>query len=202
MPIRLPKKNGNSTEMSPICRSRRALYAIRLQMSRPKLSVPSTWPGLSGGRNASVKRCSIGSYGVRSGAKIAASTTIVSSTTPVTKAGLSWVLRRRTAMSIGFGATTGSAPPSSALSLIRDPRVEDRVGKVDDEVDQDHEECADHRDGLHDGVVPPADGRDQELSRARDREHCLDDDRAADEEAELQTEDRDGREQGVPQHVA
>src|ERR1700716_1745062 len=127
--------NGKSTEKRPICRSSRVLYAIRLQMSRPKLSVPRMWPGLNGGRNESVNSCAIGSYGVSRGAAIATRTTRPRSPRPVISVGLSPIVRARTT-----GATRVSCvdPTPIAFSLIGDSRIEERVGKVDDEVHDDH----------------------------------------------------------------
>src|SRR2546430_798653 len=163
MPRRLPKTNGNVTESKPICKSSRVLYAMRLQMSRPKLSVPRMWSGLKGGRKASVKRCSRGSYWVRSGAAIAMSTTIPSSTRPIASVRSTWIRRARvTGVNCASGTISGRAGPApKAFSLIRDSRIEERVGQVHHEVHDDHQDRADHGDGLHDRVVTRSDGLDK-----------------------------------------
>src|SRR5690348_16680053 len=70
-------------------------------------------------------------------------------------------------------------------SLIAHPWIEERIGEVDDEVDDDDEGGGDHRDCLHDGVIPGIDGREDQLPHPRNREDRLNDHRAADQCAEL-----------------
>src|ERR1700694_1206523 len=160
--------NGNSTDKRPICRSSRVLKAMRLQMSRPKLSVPRMWPGLNGGRNDSVNCCAIGSYGVSRGAAIATRTTRPRSPRPVISVELSRIFRARIT---GVTRVSCTGPTPRAFSLIRHSRIEEGVGEVDDEVDDDDQDRTDHGDGLHDGVVARRDGLDQELPRSGQREH-------------------------------
>src|SRR2546430_8987913 len=151
MPIRLPNTNGTDTESSPIWRSSLVLKAILLQMSRPKLSVPRMWPGLKGGRNASVNRCSIGSYGVSSGAVMAMTMTRPSSARPVSIVGSTRIFPRRVARpscESGTASVRGRLP--IAFSLIRHPRIEEQVRKVDHQIDHAHQDPTDHADRLAD----------------------------------------------------
>src|SRR6266849_1268586 len=154
MPTRLPNTNGNRTEIRPICRSSRVLYAIRLHTSRPKLSVPRMWLGLSGGRKPSSSFCTIGSYGVSSGAAIATRMTTASSTRPARRVTLRPTFcSRMVKPSCSTGATLDIALRLRTVSLIRHPWIEKRVGQVDGQIDDDHQHRADDHDRLHDGII-------------------------------------------------
>src|SRR6266567_2517192 len=184
MPIKLPKRNGNATENSPIWRSRRVLQTMRLQTSRPKLSVPSGWPGLSGGLNASARFWTIGSYGVSSGAHSATRMTNASSSRPASSVGFRPIFwSRMLKLRPSRGASAGrTRPRSSTCSLIRHPRIEERIRQIDDQIDDDHHERADDRDCLHYRIIAAGDRGHQELTHARYREDRFDHERAAHQE--------------------
>src|SRR5437763_596116 len=146
---------------------------------------------------------SYGFCGEMSGANTAISTMIVSSTSPNTAMGLamkSASARRRGVSarrgSVATGTSTGRLLIALALRLGEpDARIERRVQQVDEQVDR-NEERHDDKQVRHDhGPVQQVDGIDQQLAHARPREHALGDDRKADQRAELQTDDRDDRDQ-------
>src|SRR5262249_4660618 len=95
-------------------------------------------------------------------------------------------------------ALQAGAPPAEARLWISvaNPRVENRVERVDSEVDQ-HDDRDDHQvDALDDWIVTLVDRIEQEAAHARQAEDGLDDDRAADDLRELgaqQCHDRDDR---------
>src|SRR5439155_13794426 len=181
------------TETRPICRSSCVLYTMRLHTSRPKLSVPRMCLALSGGWNASSSFCAIGSYGVSSGAPMAASTTSVSSIRPASRVGLRPIFcSRMVKPSCSTGATRGRLRRvSRTLSLIRHPRIEERIRQIYDQIDDDHQDRADHCDRLYDGIIAARNRREQQLAHAWHCKDRFDDQRAADEETELQPKDGD-----------
>src|SRR5262245_5533995 len=199
MPMKPPNRNGKSTETRPICKSSRVLYTIRLQISRPKLSVPSGWFGLNGGWKASSSRCMMGSYGVNSGAMMATAMTAASSSKPASRVGLSPTFCRR--MRTPRRRTGTARGGARTCSLIGHARIEERVRQVHEEIHQDDQHRADDGDRLDDRIVAAGDGGKQQLPRARDGEDRLDHEGAADQEAKLQAENRHRREECVAQHV-
>src|SRR5215470_2397354 len=88
------------------------------------------------------------------------------------------------------------APPVD-LARVPDPRIQVAVEKIDGQVD-DHEE---HRDeearALRHRIVPLVDGPEHEPTDSGEREHLLDDDRAAEQDACLQSGDGDDGDQRV-----
>src|SRR6266498_5387201 len=202
MPITLPNTNGNTTENSPICRSSRVLYRIRLQMSRPKLSVPSGCSGLNGGWNASPRLCAIGSYGVRSGAAIATRTTSPNSTRPASSVALSPTFWSRSAkLSGSAGATSDGKRPVSTCSVIRHAWIEKRIRQIYDQIDDDHQHRADDCDGLHDGIVATGNRREEQLANAGHGEDRFNHQRSTHQKSELHAEDRNRGQERVAQGV-
>src|SRR4029079_18342750 len=102
-------------------------------------------------------------------------------------------------------STTPGASRSSASSAVGilgpvpgpDSRIQEAVGHVHDEVD-DHEDRGDQEDpALDDRDVALEDRRDDDRPEARTREDDLDHDGAAEEGADLETEHRHDRNEGV-----
>src|SRR5438876_12270615 len=142
--------------------------------------------------NSSFKLCSIGLYGVSSGAPMAARTTSASKSSPVSSSGLSPIFcRRMLKLRRSIGWISGSSRVFSAFSLIRHPRVEERIRQVYGQIDDNHQDGTDDGDRLHDGVIAARDGCEQQMSHPRHREHGLDDERAAHQETELEPENGD-----------
>src|SRR3954453_13357842 len=131
------------------------------------------------------------------------STNSVATTRPATAIGrrrrrVSMRRRERTRGAMG----TSTALMSGLASRDADARVEHRVQEVDAEVDDDVRDRRDEDDPLDDRVVAREDRVERELPEARQHEDLLGDDRARDQEAELQAEDRHDRQQAVAQRVA
>src|SRR5262245_25552961 len=99
-----------------------------------------------------------------------------------------------------------SISPTRAVSGGRsgtaDPRVEHGVQEVDEEVDE-HEQDGDHEDvALQLDVLTGEDRLADLLAHPRDPEDDLDDDRAADEHADVEAGDREERQARWAQRVA
>src|SRR5262245_55484376 len=86
--------------------------------------------------------------------------------------------------------TTRSAASSSGCSAMADPRVEQHVQEVDDDVDHDEGDGDDQRAALHHHQVALEDRVDQQPAHAGQREQGLDDHRPADHGGDLETDDR------------
>src|SRR5215207_6482550 len=96
-----------------------------------------------------------------------------------------WTRRSRTESRGSFaGLAIGSVP---------DPRVEERVGDVDDEVQDDDEERREDDGALDRRHVPPGDRGVGQPPDARDVEHGFGEDRAAEQYAQVDAEDRHER---------
>ena len=85
--------------------------------------------------------------------------------------------------------------------LSPDPRVDERIDQIDDQVDEHEHRRDDHHDRQDDGEVLAQHGFDDRPTEAGDEEDVLDDERAADQRAGGDAEDRDEREQRGPQRV-
>ena len=140
-----------------------------------------------------------------SGAKIAASTT--------TKQEERGGRRRRIAQDApphrvlapdrGDGALVGFAlqRQGGVGHRARDPRIEIGVEHVDGQVDRHEADGEDQDRALRQREVARGDGADRHAADARPGEHGLGDDRAAEQEADLQADQRDDRDHRVAQRV-
>src|SRR5690606_29541090 len=149
--------------------------STRDSTSLPLRSVPSGWPGDSGGK-------------------------LASSTSPPTGEGTSpaaGATRHAAAITASIAAGTtmprGSArspfaarpdtPTASLAAAMTDSRVEHRIEQVDDEVRDDGRDREHEHDGQDHGHVARVDRLQQQLTEPRQREDLLDDDGAADQVA-------------------
>src|SRR5579863_9416034 len=108
-----------------------------------------------------------------------------------------WALTRD-----GSGGGTGVASVTSGSgAAIPDPWVEYRVRDVREEVAEHGHEREDQRDPLDQGQVVVADPGKQVVADALHLEDRLDDGRRADQPAQVQPDDGDEGEHGVPQRV-
>src|SRR5215208_671244 len=82
-----------------------------------------------------------------------------------------------------------------------DAGVEIGVAEIDEEIDGDVGDGGDEDDALDEGEVFGEDGGDGEAADPLAGEDGFDDDGAAEEEAELQTDDGDDGDHGVPEGV-
>src|SRR5215218_210937 len=85
---------------------------------------------------------------------------------------------------------------SRRAKLVPHARVEERVDDVDDQVQEDDEEGAHEHGALHRGQVALLDGVEGQSPDAGDVEDGLGEDRAAQQDAEVEAEDGDDRRDG------
>src|SRR5262249_35758997 len=156
-------------------------------MSRPRLSAPSgradVPPRPHGALSRWPKLGRTGSEAVRSGALTLARTTRSMIAPPTSTSGL----RRANA--------------STRRSAVPDAGIDDRVERVDQEVDQDEDRRRQDEDGLDDRKVPEVDGVDNELPHAGPGEDGLRDHRAAEQRPDLEPDDGEHGDGGVAQGV-
>src|SRR5215468_3688763 len=95
----------------------------------------------------------------------------------------------------GSTATAGAA----LASLIADARIEVRVEEIHEEIDEDKGDREDHHGALHHRIVALVDAIEQGPAQPRKPEDLLGDHDPAQEEAHLEAEDRDDRDQRVPE---
>src|SRR6267142_7115054 len=139
----------------------------------------------------------MGSCVCRTSAKIAVTSTRRIKTPPAAPSGFFHTQRARTVHVPACGRAPTWTAISAGLTAIADPRVEDAVQHVHEEVGQNHDDGDEHDEVLDDGVVAPEDRLDQEPRDAGQVEDGLRDHEAADEKRELDADDGDDREQGV-----
>src|SRR5688572_20562673 len=82
-----------------------------------------------------------------------------------------------------------------------DSRVDPRVEQIDHEREDDDRDRAEDDDALQRREVELADRADREAAEAREAEHRLDEDRAAEQEADVHPDHRHDGEHRVPQDV-
>src|SRR3984893_2505144 len=186
MPMMVARSVLIATAPSPSSIEMRAPWMTRLRMSRPKSSVPSGWLRLGACRR-SLDLTLMGSYGASTGARRAVATRPRMSRPPSAPSGLPRMTRSR------------DMPGRLAEP---DARVEEAVHHVDHQIQRDDAGGQEQVDALDDGVVPPGDGVEQELSHAGDDEDALHDDGPAEEGRELEAHHREHRDHRVLQHVA
>src|SRR5215510_15273371 len=90
---------------------------------------------------------------------------------------------------------------TAASLLVLDARIENDVQHVDDEIGNHHHDGDEHHQILHDWIVAPANGLDQEPRHTGNVEYRLGDDQAADQEGRLDANDGDYRQHGIAQGV-
>ena len=106
-------------------------------------------------------------------------------------------------------AASSERPPASAaaeraasrISAPPEPRIDHRIGEVDQEGDEDHRGDQQHHHALDHDQVALADRLEHQPPEAGQEEHVLDDDGAGEQERELQPDDGQHRDQRVAQRV-
>src|SRR5690606_12403590 len=91
--------------------------------------------------------------------------------------------------------------PDTITSVIADPRIENAVEDVGDQIEQHDEYREYERKRLHHRYVVGVDRRDQQLSKPVHLENLLGDDGAAEDGWHAQCDHRDDRDERVAQHV-
>src|SRR5258706_6858098 len=172
-------------------------------MSRPNSSAPSRY--LAPGRaRFSMRLWRVGSYGASHGASDALSTSSTTSARPTSAR--RFLLKRAHAFmifAVGAPAQSSGARRSGRTgvrsSLTADPRVEEPVREVDDQVDDDEGQREDQHRALQQDVVAREDRLHHQPAEPGPREHGLGEDGAAHELAGLEPEQREDRDEGVAQ---
>src|SRR5436190_13951645 len=174
-PSSMPTVEDTDTTAMPTSIEMRAPDSRRARMSRPSSSSPNGCDRL-GGSSRRANSCPAGSYGEIAGPTSAATIAIET-------------MRRPTLIIIG-------------RSLEADPRIQPAVRQVRYEVDEHVGDRDEQNAALHQRVVAEADRLDQQPPDARPRENRLRDDRPGQHRAELEPDDRDDRDEAVPERVA
>src|SRR6266704_3313050 len=109
-----------------IARSMRPPYRIRDSTSRPNWSVPSRWPGVSGGASGLSASMVLGGWLTRTGARVIAAIAMASMASPAIS-----VSRRRTALrrraDARVAAYISSSDGLAAHGVLREHRVAEHV---------------------------------------------------------------------------
>src|SRR5574341_367916 len=131
-------------------------------MSRPRWSVPSQWTAL-GGASVTAALVEMGSSVCSTLARIAVNTITRMMKAPAAPSGFLRLNRKMVAHAPSRdGCSRPAATTTTPLTAIAHPRVEDPVQHVHGEVREDHDRGDEHDEGLHDRVVAPQDGLDEE----------------------------------------
>src|SRR5262245_59727920 len=172
-------------------------------MSRPRWSEPSQYWAL-GGASVAAALVAIGSWVAITSADTATTTMTSMMKPPAAPRG--FFRQKRTSADPSPAeagrAAAGAATAAVPASAIAYPRVEDAVEHVHHQVRHDDDDRGEHHEVLHDRVIAPEDGLDEEPGDPGQVEHGLGDHEPADEEGELDADDGDDGEdrvlQGVP----
>src|SRR5438874_3637739 len=211
-----PTASEIATATRPIVSDTRPPSTSRSRTSRPKPSVPSTWPSVPGGSSESRRLCLKGSiamasgtaYDTRSRRPNSASAHIPTRSrlkrhharrygpAGFTRAGV----RRRSATTAD---TSGAREARSGRRIaLSDAGVQEAVADVHEQIREDVRDRGEQDDALHDGIVLRVDRIDGQLADALAGEDGLDDDASREEAPGLEADDGDDRDQGVPHRVA
>src|SRR5258708_6542717 len=164
---------------------------MRASTSRPISSVPNQCARL-GGLRTNDQFVAIGSYGLISGAKTAMATK--NSTTTAPTMAPRRLTRRRTARRQGCDSGVAAAVVSIAVAVMTvsraQPRVDEEIGDIGEQVEEDIRGRGEQDDALHHGVVAIEHRVDDKLAEAGDREDLLGQDGAGEQLAELERAER------------
>ena len=183
-------------------------------MSRPNWSVPSRWPGVSGGASGcSTSMCGRATGWRAPGASRMATIAIASIVRPA----ISVIRRRSCSGALGrplatlsrlcagpcISSSDGLAAHRDAHSPISCPTRGSSAAWVMSvsRLMSDDQHREQQRDALHHRVVPVGHRVDQQRAEAGQREHVLHQHGPADQVGQVDAEHRDDREHGVAEHV-
>src|SRR5690554_2728954 len=183
---------ATSTGIVPVRSETRAPYTTRLKTERPNSSVPNQCSAEGGCRRAR-RFCLAGGASAMTGARTATSTSASTSTRPNTA--MRFRKKRRTAGERRKPVRTSGTARASAIA---DPRVEQGIGEVHQQVHDDEDHGDEQHGALHQRGVLRADGVHYQPPDAGPGEDRLRENGAAQQAAELQADDRDYGQHGVP----
>ena len=198
----VPIVMGMSTTRKPVARSKRPAHRRRDQTSRPSWSVPSQCA--QDGSLQDLREVLLqGRVAVDPRREQATRTRMPRMIAPAMSERLCAALR-----SMGCERTTSprARPPDRRRPWLPTGRVLTTTGSAGrarrgvrsvDEVDDDHRQREDEGDTLDDGEVAVADRGEHQAAEAVELEHPLDDHRRADEEGDVDAQQRERRDDGV-----
>src|SRR5262245_39655842 len=174
---------------------------MRESMSRPSGSVPSRKRGSppstqAGGSLAKPRNCSIGECGASSGANSATRQMMTTMTRPITAPRFSRKDRQNSSRGPGAARRGGLRATSAGMA---DPRVDDAVEHVDQQIEEDDNAGNQQDAALKCGIVAPADRFDEPVADARPGKDRLGEHRTGHEGGDLQPDRGDDRDEGVAQ---
>src|SRR5690625_3668596 len=200
-PIGTPMMSPMATAMSPICKEMRAPYNNRENKSRPSSSVPSQWSD-DGPWRARKKSASPGGWVATKGAAIATARKRPMMMRPNSAAGRRANRPQRTSA----GPRPLPPPPFATRAVpcspITNPRIDDRVQQIHNQIDDDKPERDDQNRRLYDRVVPYEDRVNQITPQSRPGENGFGQHRAAEQCAKLEPLHGDDRHERVAERVA
>src|SRR6478672_8197185 len=172
----------------------------RDRMSRPTASVPSRKrmlpPSLhAGGVSVKSRNCSLGECGATTPAVAASTTSAMMSTMPISAPRLrEYEFQNSRSGEGGTGAAEGGRTTSSAMAYAR---VDHAVEEVDQQVDHDDDGRHQQDSALHDRVVARLHAVHQPVTNAGPGKDRLGEDRAREQQPDLQPDHGDHRDQRV-----
>src|SRR5258705_2573318 len=154
----------------------------------------------AGGRKRKRTRIAEGSTGEISGASTAASVNSRITEKPITKE--RWRSRRRSVpWPRGAAITEAVASDPSPTSVMPHPWIRQSVENIDDQIDHHKSKAEDQHRALHQRIIARHDRLHHHAANPRQREHLLDDHRAADRGTQQNTGGGDDQDQRVAQCV-
>src|SRR5690625_1835246 len=182
--------------MVPVSSDTRAPWTMRLNTERPYSSVPNQCSA-EGGCSRWRRFCSAGGWSAISGAKSATSTRSTMIASPSTAMRLR--RKRRTGGAVSRLVRAGRLTVTSAIA---DPGVQQGVGQVYQQVDEDEHHRDEQHRALDQRAVLSADRIDDEPADARPGEYGFGEYGTTEQTAELEAHHRDDRQHRVAQRVA
>src|SRR4051794_12634574 len=162
----------------------------RESMSRPTGSVPSGNVAIppscqAGGTSTKSRNCSFGGWGDTTPASTASTISAVTTASPSKAPRLCEYDDQNSRHCVGSTAG-GRLSIAGATSAMSDARIDDAIQGVDDQVDGDDDRRDQQDAALHDGIVARLHAMDQPVADTRPREDGLGQDRAGQQQPDLQ----------------
>src|SRR5450432_2978116 len=185
--------------MKPMKSDSRVPKIRRDKMSLPTGSVPrrnlvDPPSDHAGGVKKESRYCSLGGCGATTSAKTASRRSATTNASPI----MAPRLRENDCQNSrhGPGGETGSwIGNACAASGMPDPRIDHAIEKIDDQVDRNHDRGNQQDASLYDGIVAGLHTMDQPVADTRPAENCLGENGAGQEQADLQPDDSDHRDE-------
>src|SRR5713226_1076015 len=170
---------------------------IRLRISRPRLSVPRKWAPSNhcGALSIVSSACLPGSYGAIHGLKVPATMSVQTISPPTMTFACIHGRRPAHAPSLAWA----KAP---ARALVADSGIDEGIKGVNDEIDGYKSDGVHEDKARHQRIVACRHAGNQQAADPRPGKNRLDDNRAAQQSSQLQSHDRDDRDQRIGDDVA